>query len=310
MLFIFHGEDTYRSRQRLHEAINEAQNSCTGEIFWCDAGERSWSEYMHIFTTPSLFFEKLIIVGERFLSSDAVFSPAREVLKKQCVDPHTLVFLWEGSIHAQEHERLKELIASGAKEESFLFLKGQKLTSWIACEIRERGVIMNEERHFILQNLGSDLWAIINTLEKMALSDLSFQETTPRPPRIFVLGEELWYRATSPTLYRLLLTGEEPMGMHTYLVGFVRSLLMVAAARTANISVPNSWGLHPFVIKKAQAMLTHVPPGQIARAYMNLLRAEISTKTGISDPEEALLLFWLRTWTTQKSAKTVSQSAI
>lgn len=237
MIYLLHGSDTTRSREKLNEIIDEYRKKIGADLsfYSFDAEEDAPEEIRRALETNSLFSNKKVVTLKHLsLSSNKeLLLGALENIKNS---RETLVFLWERELDAK---KLGELQPYCSKIQEF--------------------------------------------------------KTTQRPSApstsIFRLGDTFF---TSPreglrTLLGLLHDGHEDFNLFSYLANHSRALLTIKHCNDAGRSVPPECGIHPFVIKKAAALMRGLPKEKLLVSLRQFFEEDYKIKTGASRPRDSLL---------------------
>lgn len=114
---------------------------------------------------------------------------------------------------------------------------------------------------------------------------------------IFSLGDTFFIspREGLRRLTELLYHGHEEQNIFSYLVNHGRTLLTVKHYAEHKKTVPESHGIHPFVVKKAMSLTRFLPPGRMERALKLFFEEDRKIKTGLSRPKDSLLNILLNT---------------
>lgn len=121
-----------------------------------------------------------------------------------------------------------------------------------------------------------------------------FKEALVRPiddKAIFRLGDTFF---TSPreglrTLLGMLHEGRDDFNIFSYLANHARTLITVKHYSGSGKDVPPSHGIHPYVIKKAAALVRGLSQEKLAASIRQFFAEDHKIKTGISRPRDSLL---------------------
>lgn len=258
MLHILYGPDIYRSRGKLDEMIEKYQSSDSNRradisMHVFDAEEDDAGQIKQLVETGSLFSTKKLIVVKRMLSSGNGFVEVRAVLEGVKADADTLMIVWDGELGKEGEKRLSEIGSFADKVQEFKSLAPVELKKWIDVEAERRGVKLLSGDPERLALLGSDLWALVNELEKMAVSSQSEKrEAMLQSPSIFEFGDLFMTapRRALAELPKILASGQEGFPLFSYLVNYCRTLLIIQTYAERREQIPASFKIKPFVAGK------------------------------------------------------------
>ena len=287
MIYFLHGQDTYRSRQKLHEIIAAFREKAGGmlNVMRVDAEEQPDAVF-DVGRTGSLFAEKELVVIERASGSRG---EAQEYLESRVGDwakSKTLtVIFWEGEL--KNGDGLAAILAkAAAKAQEFRPLPAVAVRRRIAAEAAVRKIrLAPREADILVARFGSDLWSLSNELWKIR-DGWSVESAQAREENVWAFTDAFFKRPRSAfrALTRLLESGHEAM----YLVGALASALRALTrvwwgARTGKLKKAGA-GLHPFVVRKNAELARNLTLDSIARCYDRLVAADVEQKTGVLPP--------------------------
>lgn len=298
MIYLLYGQDTFRSRRKLREIIDECRQKAGAalEMHRFDGEEGDFAGLAAVASGRSLFGSaKKLIVIERPFASPWHYAAVLDFLRQGSIGAGGLIVLWDSTIGGDAKKILAEIEPLADKTQAFDVLQGDKLARWIKKEIIARGFNFSSGDMTRLAAMGGDdLWAVSNEMEKIglgsAVSELRQQEMTTKD-MTFLLGDTFF---TNPkTALRCLLTllsrGEEEMRIFSYLAGTARTALAVKSAADAGHPLPSSYKIHPFVLKKTAAAVRGVPVAELARRLARFFAEDVKIKTGLARPADALV---------------------
>lgn len=119
-----------------------------------------------------------------------------------------------------------------------------------------------------------------------------FKEVKTKLPEesIFQLGDTFFShpRLALRTLLGLLNQGHDDFGLFSYLSNHARTLLTVKHYGETGKAVPASHGIHPFVIKKATAVIRGLPKEELQESLRRFFAEDYKIKVGIAKPKDSL----------------------
>lgn len=272
MVILLHGDDSYRSRQRLATLISAFAGKYDAGGFGTvrvDATTAEPERLRTLLQNQGFFGEKRMVVMERLSEAPAAFQQAAVPLLAGAAKTESLVVLvWEpralsaigargGVGRAQVRSARKPTVASStrgnplapllevARIEEFAPLTGPVLSRWFSDAARARGFSLTSAAvNALTQRVGSDLWAAAANLDKLNAArigtevDASLVEALVAgeiPPGIFALTDAVSERRTDAALILLereLANGAVPLALLAMLTRQFRVLTLVSEGGT------------------------------------------------------------------------------
>lgn len=293
MLHLLYGPDTYRSREKLHGVIEKYQSQYGADIdiYTVDVEEDDVSRIKQLVETGSLFSRKKLIVVKRTLSSGNGFVEICAVLERVRADADILMILWDGDFGKEGEKRLVELKLSSGEVEEFKPLTPAELRKWITMKAHKRDVKISPADLDYLALLGSDLWAVVNELEKCAVRpQRRTRDTVSHAPSIFEFGDLFMTapRRALAELPKILASGQEEFSLYSYLVGYCRTLLIIQSYEECGESVPANSKISDFVLRKGKTIVKNIPAQALRTMLQNFFVEDYKIKTGSSTPRDSL----------------------
>lgn len=322
MVILLHGDDTYRSRERLRVLVGAFRTKYDGKGFATVrvSGEGLEGERLHsLLSSGGLFGDRRMVVVER--PGEAPPEALRTVLpllEAIASKPDPIIVLWEPrTVGATAKRPVRAVRVAGrkttarateplvavagfARVEAFAVLTGPSLLRWYQDAAKAHGFEFAPDALVeFLQLVGSDLWAASNALDKLdsarvgTVVDAEMVRTNVAgtvPPGVFALTDAVAERRTDTAL--LLLTheieaGAAPLALLAMLTRHFRTMLL-AAELGSPAAVAKATGVHPYVAQKAAAAARRFAPGEVRSRFAELLDLERPLKSG--HPNPALLL--------------------
>lgn len=292
MIFFLYGEDTYRSRKKLHEIIDAYRAKAGADLnfYRFDAEEQDSAEIKSVFGSSSLFGSKKFIVIERasFLPDDMA-----QALKTARASTESIVVLRDEGGDKKHIEKFSRI---ADKVQEFEPLRGAQKLRWMLAQAAQRGLRLSEpEKARIVSH--ADLWGVINELDACALSDnRSSARHAGSGETIFRLGDTF---LNSPRealrIMFSLFESRDDMGVFVYSASHIRTLAVVRAFADRGREVPSSFGIHPFVVKKAGQVVYFSTLTRLTNTMKKFFEEDFYCKIGLSRPGESLVRILLGT---------------
>lgn len=297
MLYLLHGSDTYRSRQKLREIIAEYQTKYSSDLnlHRFDAEDDDPAVLKQIGESNGLFAAKQLLVVEYALSSIWDFDVLAGLAGRSAHDLDTLVVLWDRELDAVGKKHLSEVKKHLVKIQEFVSLAGARREQWVREEAIRRKADLSPSEIRTLAVSSMDSWGIAQVIEKSALG-MRVAAAGPAGTNVFALGDAFF---TSPKdglrrLLELLAASEDEFGLFSYLANHSRTLAIVKHYADQKKPVPSSHGIHPFVAKKTAPLVRGIGQDRILGFLRNFFEEDWRIKTGLSSPQQSLLNVLLR----------------
>lgn len=296
MLYFLFGPDTYRSKKKLQD-IKERAN----ELFVFDASEQRknlFADFAKELEANSLFGGKKVLVVENLLNQgektdqECFLNIIDDLKKESC-----LIVFWE-----QKTDKRRKLFKALKKKankdnwEEFNLLEGKDLANWL----EENQDIPSELASKLILLLGNNLWRITNEISKIK-AYFDYQELDSNQAKevldalikpnlekdIFQTVEALAKREKKQVLQFLqehLAGGDDQNYLFSMFIWQFEVLLKIKLGLTSD--------LHPFVIKKNRHLSKTYSREKLKETFNRLLKIDLWNKTGqIEQPATFFLLF-------------------
>lgn len=307
MVILIYGEDTYRSREWLHELISKFKTKFDAQGYNLSRldGSIDLGELRAAIAAPPFLATRRMVTVSGLLAR----SPTDPLLEKvlAAVPETSIVILWEeGEAAAFAKVPLFGKLSRKKEVKTYTFhsLRGTALEGWVQEEAKKRGVtFLRGALAALVARVGSDLWQLSHELDKCAalsgpVSTAHITEhvrgTTPenifgfvdavvahdRRRAIAALENEREHGATPPYLVTMLARQFRMLRMaHDY---------MQRHERASPRDLAELFGWHPFVAKKVYAEVRSFERHELDSYTDALFECDRSIKTGRYDAETAL----------------------
>jgi len=303
MIFFLHGQDSFRSRQKLADIIEgykKAHKSGLSLIYF-DAGQKDFVDFAAQLRSNSIFEEKkLAIVKNAFGDADFQENFLEDIKKFQ--SSQDIVVIYEADKVDQRTKFFKTLQKT-AKCQDFSFLSGVLLKKWLAFEFEKCGAkISSQALDCFLERADGDLWRQENEIKKLAnfkkggqigVQDVELCVKQNSQNDIFKTIEALAAKNKSQALNLLhqhLDAGDNSLYLLSMFAYQFKNMLILKDLEERRKSLSLS-GLHPFVIKKTSGLCRYFSFSQLKEIYRKIFQTDLQIKTGQLDPELAIDLF-------------------
>ena len=170
MFYLLHGQDTYRSREKLNELVSHFKTKVSGLGFFRIEGENfSEAEFQELLKGKTLFEKKYVVVCERVLENKEALNFILGSLDDLAKTDNMFLF-WEEEI---DEKTLEEFKKKAYKVQEYKPLDGVKLKARLAAKKIPANIASE-----IIKKCGSDLWRASKEIEKYALGGLTAKQET------------------------------------------------------------------------------------------------------------------------------------
>lgn len=314
MLIFLYGEDTFRSKQKLQEIIQQYKkvhkNGLNLAVLDCETA--SFTDLKQELETVSMFKEKkLIILKSAFLNAefekslldykDNLLKPARPAGGDK---DNTVVFFEDGKVDSRK--AFFKFLEKNAKSQEFKILSGAPLINFTKKEFEKRGVkIQKEALEQLVIFCHRDLWRLANEILKLAafkikdesginLKDVEQMVNSEIETDIFQTIDAIARKNKKQALnllHKHLADGDSASYLLTMINFQFRNLLLVKdllEKRTPYHLISQKSGIHPFVVRKSCELCSKFAISEIKKIYQKIFKADLDIKTGKTEPAAAL----------------------
>jgi len=311
MFYLIHGNDTYRSREKLREVIDAYRDTHQSGLsfFQIDLEEERSEDVEHIFGSSSLFPEKKLVVLKS-ASANKVFqqrfadSTWRTSLEN---DRDTIVIFFERR-EVPAANPLFTFVKKTSHVQKCDVLRGGEREKWVRRYLETRG--WGEEpgtlEIFLRYTDSLDTWGTKNELDKIIRHTASSRITKDEialflhpsfEVTIFTmldaLGGRNKKRALAALAY-LLEQGENESYVLSMMAYGFRNLLRVKSLghmHASSFVMSKKLGFHPYVFRKTVEQARLFTLEELKKIYQGLARIDLEIKVGKVEPRLALEMF-------------------
>ena len=302
MIITLYGEDTFRSRQKLIEIVEEYKvKHKTGLNLSRFDSNFDFDKIKERIESVSMFDEKKLIVLENALNNKIFSDEFLKYIKKNKLkdNQEVVVVIYHG-------DKLSNapFLRQSSMFEEFKPLLGNDLINWLKKKADENKADIDQiSLRKLTDYIGNDLWQLNNELnklisykggEKINESDIDLLIKSKVDTDIFKTLDALAKRDRK-TAFRLLHEhlekGENEIYLFSMFIYQIRVLLKLKDLIEKGApfyNLPKLSGLHPFVIKKSSEQLNNFGLDQLKKIYQYLLNIELGLKKGRLDASAAL----------------------
>lgn len=314
MLFFLHGEDVFRSKEKLNELKERfIKNNSSSGLFIFDFSDKSITEssFLESFKSSGLFSTKKLVIAMDFLKSVPLENQKNllETLKDRPEiekdSDLTLVFQEQGK--PKKTTSFYKYLAKKAKQQEFFSLDARGTEKWANEYITAHFPDIRFESKALSMltfYVGNDLFLLKNELGKICtfktkgsvsgedvdLLVKSHFESTVFQTIEALLGQDK--KMTLKLLHQQLQKGEDPFYLLSMYAYQIRTLLKISAAfengNTQPQYIAKETGLHPFVVQKAMSQIRKHSLEYLKKIHKQLEIIDIAAKTGKDSIPSAL----------------------
>lgn len=296
-IFLFYGENTYSSAQKLRFWQSEfAKKYGKDAIEITDWKNINTSEFATNIEAIPFLSEKRMIIVKDFLSN------TKTEEQKQIADhldkavSECVIIFYENEAPDKRSSLFKKIAKIGQLEE-FEAMHPKDIAKWIIEKAKKEGIkIKLEIAEYISEYCGPDLWTISNELEKLKLfanngeitkkmvDDLCVPSLTSS---IFKLTDSISQKKTKDSLktFKILKESGEELSRIFYMIArHFRILIQVHEMINQGekqFSITKKLKQHPFVIQKTAEQSKNFTREKLENIHKKLLEIDRQTKTGI-----------------------------
>jgi len=304
MIIFIYGEDTFRSRQKLSEIIEEYKKKSKSGLSLksFDGQELDFQSLKEEIRQASMFEENKLLILRNPISNQKLKEDILEAAKELLSSKDVFLFYQEGQI--RKNDKLLSLIKKQGKVQEFSPLDGQNLRNWYKKEFgRYRAEISTEALNRLVEFVGDDLWRASLEVQKLfnfkkgKRIDREDVELLVKPKLetdIFKTIDAIAKKdkKTALTLiHKHLEKGDHPLYLLTMINYQFRNLLLVKdliEKREPYSAILRKSQLHPFVVRKSLAQARSFSLPELKKIYQKIFQADLSIKTGKTEAKAAL----------------------
>jgi len=324
MIIFLYGPDTYRSRQKLNEIIENYKKAHQSglNLRYFEGEDLNFEEIQNEIQQTSIIAGKKMLIlknvfsdidfKEKFLKNSKNFINYPSEAKGgdegkpegvNFIDSKDLILFYEEKEIPKTDSLLKFLKKSG-KSQEFKLLEGQNLKNWIKKEIERYGEKADPEAvGKLAEFVGNDTWRLSNEIQKLAsfkngkdiqAKDVDLLVKPEIDNNIFRTIDAIAVKNKKKALellHKHLEKGDPPLYLLNMINFQFRNLLMIKELIEKNqpyYSILRKTQLKPFVMGKSYQQAQRFSLPELKKIYQKIFKADINIKTGRIDPETVL----------------------
>ena len=247
MFYFLHGQDTYRSREKLNELVSYFKTKVSDLGFFRIEGENfNEADFKELLRGKTLFEKKYVVVCEGVLENKEALSFISGNLDNMAKTENMFLFLEE----EVDEKVLGEFKKLAYKVQEFKPFDNAMLKAWFASK-KIPTIIASE----IIKKCGSDLWHASKEIEKYELGGESVKQDGVSEYNPFAICDAFAEKNKAKTwiIYQQALRQGIPAEEVFFKILWqIKNLLLVKKLATAGVAdITKESGLKPFVVGKA-----------------------------------------------------------
>jgi DNA polymerase-3 subunit delta len=304
MLILLHGQDTFLSRQKLQDIIEQYKKiHKNGLSLTSFEGEKlKFEEFKDAIRQVSMFGEKKLLVVSGALANED-FKEKFLANCKALTESEDVVVFYEGT-KILEKDKLLKFIKNKGKAQNFASLEGEKLRSWLKQEFSKfKAEITAEALAKLMDFAGDDLWLLSNEIKKLVnykrggkieTADVVKLTNAKIETAIFKTIDAISQRNKKQALLLLhqhLDKGDSPLYLLSMINFQFKNLLVVKDLLERNepyYLIAKKTQLHPFVVRKSYQQASRFTLAELKKIYRKIFQVDFDIKTGKVAAETAL----------------------
>jgi len=306
MIIFIYGEDSYRSKIKLKEIIEEYKKVHKSglNLIYIDANEKEFDVFSNYSRANSMFDEKKLIVLKNVFCNKKFQEDFLGSIKK-IEDAKDIVVVYEND-KVDERTKFFKTLKKESKCQEFSLLTGVALKKWAAQEFEKYSAkISPQTLDTFLNYIGNDLWKLENEIKKLAHfrkgqliknEDIELQVKSKIENDIFKTIEALAAKDKKQSLiflHKHLDAGDNVLYILSMIAYQFRNLLIIKELienQEPYGLIAKKSGLHPFVVQKTYSLCSKFSMEQLKKIYQKIFQIDSDIKIGKIDPELALEL--------------------
>ena len=310
MIIFLHGEDSFRSSQKVAEIKNKflsSDKSASGlSVFDYPDESKKIEEVIDIIGIPNLLAPKRLIIIKNLISNCSV-DEQKKILdflknKKELAEDKDMVLVfWEGEVVRKNNALYKFLISknSGVKSQELEKLTGVKLEAWALKKIKEinpQAQISKTALSKLVSYCASDNFLLFNEIKKLVAysgekmineADVDLLVKANLSTNIFQMVDALGVNNKKEALklfHDHLQNGDDPFYLLSMFFYQFRNMLKISdlyqRGMNSEQEIARATKAHPFVVKKTLAQLRNFSFDKLKNIYNKLAEMDTAIKTG------------------------------
>jgi DNA polymerase III delta subunit len=298
MLYLFFGEDSFRSRENLHIFLNRiSSDEKRSSLSWFNPDNFLRPSFEELMRAKNLFGGNCTVVCEGLFKDADMADFLKKNLKLCAASENTFVF-WEEILESFLLAAFKKY---ATKVEEFKILIPREAKLWLQKEAEKRKIKMPDSlKEELIKQCGSNLWLLSSELEKYGLSsqkELSLNQKT-KQINIFHISDAVAEkdRGRAWLLFqKAVIAGLDPEEIFWKIAWQIKNLLLIKKLfPLAEKKITEMTRLHPFVVKKTAASSRLFTDEELARYSSELIDLYHNARRGLADFDTGIEKFLIK----------------
>ena len=305
MILFLYGQDSFRSRKKLKEIIEQYQKVRPGGLsLFCT--EDNFSSFKSQIENQSVFVEKKLVVIENVLANRDLSQKFLEYLKEKEKLLRDDILIFFEAKEFNSNNSLFTFLKKTAQTQEFKLLALPALRLWIRQEVKEQGTEIEDLAiDQLITFFNNDLWSLSNEIKKLAslkagrkieVSDIGLLAKPKIETNIFKTIDAVAAGDNKKALKLInqhLEGGDSPIYLLTMVSYQFRNLLLIKDLLEKKNSLDvilKLTKLNPFVARKACFLSQKFTFKGLKVIYSQILDTDFKIKTGKISPRQGLEL--------------------
>ena len=297
MIYLFFGEDNFRSRQRLHEFLEKIKKNNSFSLFFFDGDTFSKPAFEELVAGKSLFGGSYTVVCES-LSKDPIIADFIEKKLKSCANSENIFVFWEGILESSLLNAFKKY---SEKIEEFKPLSLREAKLWLDKEIKIKRIeIPGALKEELIEQCGNNLWLLSSELEKYELSSKEELNLNKKAKQIniFHIVDAVLEKDRSRAWFlfqKAIMSGFDPEEIFWKIVWQIKNLLLIKKLPfSSEKKIIEMTNLHPYVVKKTLFAGRNFSEEELTKYSSELIDLYHNARRGLADFETGIEKFLIK----------------
>jgi len=310
MIIFLHGEDSFRSLQRLKQlkdSFVQKYDKSGINVERLDQDKLDFADFQKAMVATGFLAKRKLVIIKNLLSGKQNKETAKQIidyLPDKAEKDDNIIIFWEGQ-EIKKSAGLKRLQKLAKEAKNYSWLSGAELTRWIRAEVKKQKGKISTAAVTALQNrVSSNLWQMKNEIDKLVSykgkqeiseKDVSLFVRSKFDDNVFHLTDALGQKQAKMALKLIsdqLELGNNARSLLATLSWQFRNLLLiqeqVELGNNNNYQIASELSLHPFVVKNSLNQLRHYDQQELKAIFQKLLDLDFKLKTSRADPQTLL----------------------
>ncbi|HVI69152.1 MAG TPA: DNA polymerase III subunit delta [Magnetospirillaceae bacterium] len=242
----------------------------------------------------TLFAPARLVIFKNLSANKPVLEPLADALKKAAAD--TTVVIADSAL--DKRTKLYKFLKTDSTFKEFINLSDGQIVRWLEAEATRLGSSLTPaDAQLLVARAGRDQWRLASEIQKLANAPVittmiieQLVEPTPEGTAFELLDAALaGDKAALARHLHALKMQEDPYKLFGLLASQIHTLAVVATAGARHPDIiAQEAGLHPFVVRKTQAIAKRLGPAHIKQLVAHVATCDVQLKSSGADPWDVL----------------------